>query len=71
MSRFRVLSLTGLAALALLPSQTLAQDAATIRTASEIRDAALADNRALEFVTELTTRFGPRPAGSPSARRDR
>lgn len=68
MSRFRVLSLTGLAALALLPSQTLAQDAATIRTASEIRDAALADNRALEFVTELTTRFGPRPAGSPSER---
>lgn len=44
----------------------LAQDAATVRTAEQIRDGALGDNRALEFVTELTTRFGPRPAGSSS-----
>jgi len=43
-----------------------AQDAATVRTAQQIRDAALEDNRALEIVTEITTRFGPRPAGSPS-----
>lgn len=44
----------------------LAQDAATIRTAEQIRDAAMLDNLALEYVTELTTRFGPRPAGSAS-----
>ena len=52
-----------LIALAAAPS-VRGQDAATLRTAEHIRDAALADNRALEIVTEITTRFGPRPAGS-------
>lgn len=41
-----------------------AQDAATIQRASDIRDAALRSNIALDYVTQLTTRFGARPAGS-------
>ena len=41
-----------------------AQDAATIHRAETIRDAALNQNIALDYVTQLTTRFGPRPAGS-------
>lgn len=48
------------------PTTVLAQDAATLRTAEQIRDGALEANRALEIVTEITTRFGPRPAGSAS-----
>ncbi|ESQ76780.1 M20/M25/M40 family metallo-hydrolase [Asticcacaulis sp. AC402] len=34
--------------------------------AASLRDAALKDNNAYEFVAELTTRFGARPAGSAS-----
>jgi carboxypeptidase Q len=34
--------------------------------AGALRDKALQDSTALDFVRELTTRFGPRPAGSPS-----
>lgn len=49
---------------ALGAGSAMAQSAETVRVAEQIRDAALRDNRALEFVTELTTRFGPRPAGS-------
>jgi hypothetical protein len=52
--------LTGLAA----PAS--AQDADTIRAAERVRDAALNDTVALDYVTQLTTRFGPRPAGSAS-----
>lgn len=37
-------------------------------TAARLRDAALRDNVAYGFVSELTTRFGPRPAGSESER---
>ena len=48
------------------PLTVQAQDAATIRTAERLRDAALTDNVALDYVTQLTTRFGPRPAGSPA-----
>ena len=48
------------------PMAVQAQDAATIRTAERLRDAALTDNVALDYVTRLTTRFGPRPAGSPA-----
>ncbi len=44
----------------------LAQDAATIERAAVIRDAAMNENIALDYVTQLTTRFGPRPAGSKS-----
>ena len=43
-----------------------AQDAATIQRAAVIRDAAMNENIALDYVTQLTTRFGPRPAGSKS-----
>lgn len=43
-----------------------AQDAATIQRAERIRDAALEQNIALDYVTRLTTTFGARPAGSPS-----
>ncbi len=48
------------------PVAVHAQDAGTIRTAERLRDAALKDNVALDYVTQLTTRFGPRPAGSPA-----
>jgi hypothetical protein len=43
-----------------------AQDAATVSRAEAIRDEALKANVALDYVTQLTTRFGPRPAGSPA-----
>lgn len=38
-------------------------------TATRLRDAALQSNGAYEFVTQLTTRFGARPAGSESERK--
>ena len=47
-----------------VPATVMAQDAATIRTAEQLRDKALKDDVALDYVTQLTTRFGPRPAGS-------
>ena len=43
-----------------------AQSAGTIRTAEQLRDQALQSNIALDYVTQLTTRFGARPAGSHS-----
>ncbi|MBN8527652.1 MAG: M20/M25/M40 family metallo-hydrolase [Caulobacterales bacterium] len=66
MTRFRTLS-AAVAASALLgvaafPAQ--AQDAAVVRAAEQVRDQALAQNVALDYVTQITTRFGPRPAGS-------
>ena len=68
MSQFRLTQAAGLSliALALFSPAAQAQDATTIRTAEAIRDGALAGNRAMEIVTEITTRFGPRPAGSES-----
>ncbi|HWQ85676.1 M20/M25/M40 family metallo-hydrolase [Brevundimonas sp.] len=47
-----------------LAAPAFAQDAAAIQRAATIRDAALNENIALDYVTRLTTRFGPRPAGS-------
>ena len=44
----------------------MAQDARTVREAEQLRDRALRDNVAYELVSELTTRFGPRLAGSTS-----
>lgn len=41
-----------------------AQDARAVARAEATRDAALKDNIALDYVTQLTTRFGARPAGS-------
>ncbi|MGZ9099436.1 MAG: M20/M25/M40 family metallo-hydrolase, partial [Brevundimonas sp.] len=61
----RLSSLAAVSVLALgLAAPALAQDAATIRRAEAIRDAALNENIALDYVTQLTTRFGARPAGS-------
>ena len=52
--------------LTLVATPAFAQDAATIARAEVIRDAALNQNIALDYVTQLTTRFGARPAGSKS-----
>jgi len=54
----------GTLALTLVGAPAVAQDAATVARAETIRDAALNRNIALDYVTRLTTRFGPRPAGS-------
>jgi hypothetical protein len=43
-----------------------AQDEAAVRTAEELRDRALEGTIAFDLVSELTTRFGPRLAGSAS-----
>ena len=51
-------------ALGLIATPVLAQDAKTIRAAEQVRDQALQSNIALDYVTQITTRFGPRPAGS-------
>ncbi len=62
----RLSFLAAVSALALTALPAVAQDAATIRAAERVRDAALNDTVAMDYVTQLTTRFGPRPAGSPS-----
>lgn len=62
MSVLRFVTAASIAVLAATPA--LAQDAATIARAEQLRDRAMADNVALDFVTQITTRFGPRPAGS-------
>lgn len=51
-------------ALAAAATPVVAQDAATVDRAVAVRDAALRENIALDYVTQLTTRFGARPAGS-------
>ena len=61
----RLLTATALA-LTLAAGPALAQDARTVREAEQLRDRALQDNVAYELVSELTTRFGPRLAGSDS-----
>ncbi|WP_339913698.1 M20/M25/M40 family metallo-hydrolase [uncultured Brevundimonas sp.] len=53
-------------ALGLVATPALAQDATTIARAETVRDRAMASNIALDYITQLTTRFGPRPAGSRS-----
>ncbi|HZV83743.1 MAG TPA: M20/M25/M40 family metallo-hydrolase, partial [Brevundimonas sp.] len=47
-------------------SPAVAQDQRTIREAEQLRDRALQSNVAYDLVSELTTRFGPRLAGSTS-----
>ena len=59
----RLLAASALA-LSFAAAPAVAQDAATIQRAETIRDAALNENIALDYVTQLTTRFGARPAGS-------
>lgn len=63
----RLLAASALA-LTLAAAPALAQDAETIQRAAAVRDAALNENIALDYVTQLTTRFGPRPAGSNAER---
>ena len=65
-ARTLFVSALALAAVCGLSAPAVAQDAATIATAEQLRDQVLSDNVALDYVTQLTTRFGPRPAGSPS-----
>src|SRR5690606_26340723 len=48
--------------LCMIPPAHPADDSATI--AATLRDKALRDTLAWEMVSEITTRFGPRPAGS-------
>jgi carboxypeptidase Q len=50
--------------LSLAATPALSQDARTIREAEQLRDKALEANVAYDLVAELTTRFGPRMAGS-------
>ena len=59
----RLLAASALA-LTLVAAPAVAQDAATIARAETLRDAALNQNIALDYLTQLTTRFGARPAGS-------
>ena len=56
----------GALAIALIAGPAFAQDARTIREAEQLRDRALEENVAWSLVSELTTRFGPRLAGSES-----
>lgn len=55
-------------ALGLMTAPAIAQDAATIAAAEALRDKALDDNLAYEFTRDVTTLFGPRPAGSVNDR---
>ena len=66
MSRRLLAASTFALAFAAAPFAVFAQDAATIRTAEQLRDKAMTSNVAMDYVTQLTTRFGPRPAGSHS-----
>ncbi|RYG10310.1 MAG: peptidase M28 family protein, partial [Caulobacteraceae bacterium] len=58
----RLLAASALALSFAVPA--MAQDAATIQRAERIRDGAMQQNIALDYVTRLTTTFGARPAGS-------
>jgi len=62
----RLFAATAIAFGLAVSAPAIAQDAATIRAAEQVRDRALQSNVALDYVTEVTTRFGARPAGSPS-----
>jgi carboxypeptidase Q len=66
MSRRLLAASAAVLAFAAAPLAAFAQDEATIRTAEQLRDKAMQSNVALDYVTQLTTRFGPRPAGSHS-----
>ena len=66
MSRAAVSFALALAASVALAPLAQAQDAEAIATAAALRDRALEGSGAYEIVEEITTRFGPRPAGSPA-----
>lgn len=62
----RLFAATALAFGLAVSAPAYAQDAAAVRGAEAVRDKALQANVAMDFVTQVTTRFGARPAGSPS-----
>ena len=64
--RLRLSALSLLLGASILAGSALAQDARTIAEAEQLRDRALEENIAYSLVSELTTRFGPRLAGSDS-----
>lgn len=68
MSSLRRIMLAAVATAALTPVAAFAQDAATVRTAEALREQALSANIAWDLVEQITTRFGPRPAGGASER---
>ena len=63
--RLLTASAVALGLVAFIPAAK-AQDAATVQQAIVVRDAAMRSNIAMDYVTQLTTRFGARPAGSRS-----
>src|SRR5436190_420171 len=67
MSRRLLAASAAALAFAAAPFAAFAQDEATIRTAEKLRDKAMTANVAMDYLPQLTTRFGPRPAGSHSA----
>ena len=60
----RLLSMSAAALVLAVAMPASAQDAATEAQAIAIRDLAMKSNIALDYVTQVTTRFGARPAGS-------
>lgn len=68
MSRFAGRLAVSALVLGLLAGPVVAQDARAIREAEQLRDKALEGSIAYELVSDLTTRFGPRLAGSESER---
>lgn len=62
----RSFAAVALSAVMLAATPVLAQSPEVVAQAVQLRDRALADNPAFEIVSDLTTRFGPRLAGSPS-----
>jgi len=65
----RLMSLAALAVFALAPPPALAEDLAA--KVAAVRDKALVDPVAWDFVESLTTEVGPRPTGSPAMTRAR
>lgn len=66
MSRFAGRLAVSALVLGLLAEPVVAQDARAVREAEQLRDKALEGTIAYELVSELTTRFGPRLAGTPA-----
>lgn len=66
MSRFAGRLAVSALVLGLLAGPVVAQDALAVREAEQLRDKALEGTIAYELVSELTTRFGPRLAGTPA-----
>ncbi len=66
MSRFAGRLAVSALVLGLLAGPVVAQDARAVREAEQLRDKALEGTIAYELVSELTTRFGPRLAGTPA-----